>query len=324
MVSPHRLPGQPQCRQISFSSYLVTPNELNNALKKNPLTKISTSPRVVPLCAAWFMPNDPEGRTGLEVFRKGRIPQARFFDLDAIKDDDSPYPHMLPTCERFAEAMSELGICRDDEVVVYDTEELGIFSAPRVGWTLRVFGHPNVHILNNFRLWVRGGYPVESGFLGPIEKTKYPIPIFDTNLVAHFLQMKDIAKDGLKNGVPEIEVLDARSHGRWAGTEQEPRPGLSSGHIPGSKSLPLQELLDPETKAFLPATELRRVFEQKGINPSKPIVSSCGTGVTATIIDTALTVAEYGQPQNRKVYDGSWTEWAQRVTPDSGLIQKKT
>jgi thiosulfate/3-mercaptopyruvate sulfurtransferase len=214
---------------------------------------------------------------------------------------------MLPTCERFAEAMSELGICRDDEVVVYDTEELGIFSAPRVGWTLRVFGHPNVHILNNFRLWVRDGYPVESGPIGPIEKTKYPIPIYDTNLVVHFPQMKDIAKDYLKNGVPEIEVLDARSHGRWAGTEQEPRPGLSSGHIPGSKSLPLQELLDPETKAFIPAIELRKVFEQKGIDASKPIISSCGTGVTATIIDTALTVAEYGQLQNRKVYDGSWT-----------------
>lgn len=296
-----------QCRNMSFPSYLVTPKELNSALKKNPPSKISTSPRVIPLCAAWFMPNDPEARKGSDVFRQSRIPQARFFDIDAIKDHDSPYPHMLPTAETFAEAMSTLGIRRDDEVVVYDTEQLGIFSAPRVGWTLRVFGHPNVYILNNYRLWVREEFPTESGEPAPVEKTKYPTPMLDPKLTMSFLELKEHAKDFGKEGAEEIEILDARSYGRWAGTDPEPRPGLSSGHIPGSKSLPFQGLLDPETKTYLPAEELRKVFEAQGVDPTRSIISTCGTGVTASIIDTALKVAEYGEPGLRRVYDGSWT-----------------
>ncbi|RHZ66297.1 hypothetical protein CDV55_107612 [Aspergillus turcosus] len=313
-----------QSRQISFSSYLVSPRELHEALKKNPTTKISTSPRVIPLCAAWFMPNDPEGRKGIDVFRKHRIPQARFFDLDAIKDPESPYPHMLPTVETFAEAMSELGIRRDDEVVVYDTEELGIFSAPRVGWTLRVFGHPRVHVLNNYRLWVREGYPTETGEPAPVEKTNYPLPQFDSKLVIPYRELKEIAKEHRKEGAKEVEILDARSYGRWAGTDPEPRPGLSSGHIPGSKSLPFQELLDPETKTYLSPEELRKVFQTHEVDETKSIISTCGTGVTASIIETALNVAEYGDPSLRRVYDGSWTEWAQRVGDSDGLIKKAT
>lgn len=130
-----------QSRGYALSSYLVTPAELNEALSKNAPTKISTDPRTIPICAAWYMPNDPQGRTGVESFKKRRIPTARFFDIDEIKDDDSPYPHMLPTCEVFAEAMARMGIRKEDELVIYDTEELGIFSAPRVAWTMRVYGY---------------------------------------------------------------------------------------------------------------------------------------------------------------------------------------
>ncbi|OJJ34484.1 hypothetical protein ASPWEDRAFT_42491 [Aspergillus wentii DTO 134E9] len=320
MSAPQLVRQQGQCR--SLSSYLVTPKELNEALKKNPPTKISTAPRVVPLCAAWFMPNDPEGRKGIDVFRKNRIPQARFFDLDGVSDRDSPYPHMLPTCETFAEAMSELGIRRDDEIVVYDTEELGIFSAPRVGWTLRVFGHPKVHVLNNYRLWVREGYPTETGEPSQVEKTNYALPTYDSKLVIPYLELKEIAKEHRKEGAKEVEILDARPQGRWAGTDPEPRAGLSSGHIPGSISLPFPELLDPETKTYLPADELRKIFEAREVDASKSIISSCGSGVTASIIETALGEAEYGQPNLRRVYDGSWTEWAQRVKQSDGLIKK--
>ncbi|CAI7607915.1 unnamed protein product [Penicillium manginii] len=314
--------GRQSTRNISFNSYLVTPTQLNEALKKNPPTKISTSPRVIPLCAAWFMPNDPEGRTGIESFRQSRIPQSRFFDLDAIKDQDSPYPHMLPTCETFAEAMSELGIRRDDEIVVYDTAELGIFSAPRVGWTLRVFGHPNVHILNNYRLWTQQGLPTESGEPAQFEKSKYSVPTYDSKLVISFREMKELAGDYGKEGAEEVEILDARSYGRWAGTDPEPRAGLSSGHVPGSRSLPFQQLLDPETKTYLPAEELRKVFEDNKVDANRTIISSCGTGVTASIIETALGEAEYGDANLRRVYDGSWTEWAQRVKESDGLIKK--
>ncbi|KAL8700616.1 MAG: hypothetical protein Q9201_005358 [Fulgogasparrea decipioides] len=313
-------------RQINLQSYLVTPKELSKALTKNVPTKISTAPRVIPLCAAWFLPNDPKGRTGQQVFKEKRIPTARFFDLDAVKDHDSPYPHMLPKPDVFAKAMQQIGIRRDDEVVVYDTQELGIFSAPRVAWTLHIFGHPIVHVLNNFRLWVEQGYPTESGEAEAAveEPSRYPTPILDASRVVDFPEMKEIARDYGKEGSEGIQLLDARSHGRWAGTEPEPRPGLSSGHMPGSINVPVPELLDPQTGAFLPGDELRRVFQSKGLDPEKPIISSCGTGVTAAVIDAALGEAGFGRPEVRRLYDGSWTEWAQRVSEADGLIRKET
>lgn len=308
-TSPPHLWRLNQTRGISLQSYVVTPKELSDALTKNVHTKISTAPRVIPLCAAWFLPNDPQGRTGQQVFKEKRIPSARFFDLDAVKDHESPYPHMLPTAQGFAKAMRSLGVKRDDTVVVYDTRELGIFSAPRVGWTLRVFGHPAVHVLNNFRLWVDQGYPTESDEMNTPteEQSNYPVPKVSGGMVAHFAEMKDIAKDYGKEGADGIQILDARSKGRWAGTEPEPRPGLSSGHIPGSISLPISELLDPQTGALLPGESLTQVFKSKGIDSQRPIISSCGTGVTAAVIDAALGEAQFGNAEDRRIYDGSWT-----------------
>ncbi len=299
----------PQVRSVSMESYIVTPKELSDALSQNVPTKISTAPRVVPICASWFLPNDPQGRTGLEVFKQQRIPSARFFDLDEVKDHESKYPHMLPTAEGFAQAMQKMGIRKDDEVVIYDSKELGIFSAPRVGWTFRVFGHPMVHVLNNFRLWVEQGYPTEGGEVQveAEESSHYPEPSVDPERVVKFAEVKDIAKDYGKEGAEGIQVLDARPRGRWAGTSPEPRPGLSSGHIPGSISVPHSELLDPKTATLLPADELWRIFEDKGVDPEKPIISSCGTGVTAAVIDAALGEANYGRADNRRLYDGSWT-----------------
>jgi len=261
----------------------------------------------VPVSAAWFMPNDPHGRTGIESFKRKRIPSSRFFDVDGVKDHDSPYPHMLPTCDAFAEAMALMGIKKDDEIVVYDTEELGLFSAPRVAWTMRVYGHPRVYILNNFRQWVKQGYPVEDGPPEVPNITKYPVPAYDTDMVVKFAEMKTIGYDHGKEGAEEIQILDARSKGRWAGTEPEPRPGLKSGHMPGSTSLPFQELLHPETKALLPADELREIFKSKQLDPEKPMIATCGTGVTAAIIETALKEADFGHADDRRLYDGSWT-----------------
>lgn len=290
-----------------FSSYLVTPKQLHEALKKNPpiSNKINTLPRTIPLCAAWFLPND--GRNGLDTFRAKRIPNARFFDLDKVIDRHSPYPHMLPSASEFASAMSALGIRRDDTVVVYDTQELGIFSAPRVGWTLKVFGHDQVHILNNFRIWVEEGYPTESGEFYSVDACPYPIPTMDESKAIDFARVKEIAHDHNKEGAEGVQILDARSYERWAGTSPEPRPGLSSGHMPGSISIPFTNFLDPKTKAFLPAGELRKIFESRGVDPLRPIVSTCGTGTTAAVINAALDVAEYGDQKNHKLYDGSWT-----------------
>lgn len=288
-----------------FSSYLVTPKELHEALKKNPPSSISTDPRVIPLCASWFLPNDE--RSGIQVFREQRIPKARFFDLDKVIDKRSPYPHMLPDAKGFAAALSELGIRKEDTVVVYDTKELGIFSAPRVGWTFRIFGHPNVHILNNFKLWVDEGLPTESGELYSVECCQYPIPKLDESKVASFEDVKEVALDFNKEGSEGVQVLDARPNGRFTGKDPEPREGLSSGHLPGSISLPFSALLDPQTKAYPSPEKLRSILQEKGVDSSKPIISSCGTGVTACVIETALDVAGYGSPESRKVYDGSWT-----------------
>jgi len=303
----------------TLSSYLVSPSQLLAALQKNIHSRLSTAPRIIPLCATWFLPND--GRTGIETFKAGHIPTARFFDLDAVKDPDSPYPHMLPSAADFAAAMSKLGIRKDDSVVVYDSKELGIFSAPRVGWTLKVFGHANVHVLNNFRLWCEEGLPLESGEPAEVTPVDYPVPDLEAGKVVAFEEVKEIAKEQGKEGAEEVQVLDARSGGRWKGTEPEPRPGLSSGHIPHSISVPVSDLLDPKTKAFLTAEELQAVFKAKGVDPAKPIISSCGTGVTAAVIDAALVEAGFPE-EGRRLYDGSWTEWAQRVQPTENLIHK--
>ena len=216
---------------------------------------------------------------------------------------------MLPTAEEFAKAMNKIGIRRDDEVVVYDSKELGIFSAPRVCWTFKVFGHPSVHLLNNFRLWVDQGYPTESGEVEAVveEQSRYPVPSVNPDMVVKFAEVKDIAKDFGKEGGDGFQILDARPEGRWAGSDPEPRPGLPSGHIPGSLSMPLSELLDPKTGTLLSGQELRRVFESKGVDPEKPIISSCGTGVTAAVVDAALREADYGKADDRRLYDGSWT-----------------
>lgn len=306
-------------RSYTFDSYLVSPAELDKALKKNAPSRLSTAPKTIPVCGTWFLPNHPDKLVGYEVFKKAHIRKARFFDIDKIADTSSPYPHMLPSPEVFANAMSELGIKKDDTIVVYDSAELGIFSAPRVAWTFRVFGHSSVHILNNFRLWVEQGYPTEEGEARQFERTEYPTPELDKSKVAAFEEVRSIAWDANKEGSEGVQVLDARSEGRWKGTEPEPRPGLPSGHMPGSSSVPVPTLLDPTTKAYLPPEELRKIFAQKGVDPKKPIISSCGTGVTATVIDAALIEAGYGDG-SRKIYDGSWTEWAQRVQPSDNLI----
>ncbi|KAF2717152.1 Rhodanese-like protein [Polychaeton citri CBS 116435] len=308
-------------RQSTMKSYIISPSELDSALQANAPSKLSTAPRTVPVCGSWFMPNDPQKRTGHEVFKQRHIPKSVFFDLDKVADTSSPYPHMLPSAEVFKEAMESLGISKDDTVVVYDSAELGIFSAPRVAWTFRVFGHHSVHLLDNFKLWVEQGYPVEEGEAKSAQRSSYPLPTLDKSKVVDFEEMKEIARDHNKEGAEPLHILDARSLGRWKGTDPEPRPGLSSGHIPRSTSVPMPELLDPETKSFLPPEELQRIFKEKGVDPNLPIISSCGTGVTATIIDTALIQAGYGEGV-RRIYDGSWTEWAQRVQASENLIKK--
>lgn len=224
----------------TLSNYLVTPHELDLALQKNVYSKLSTAPRIIPLCATWFLPNDPKKRTGKQSFLESRIPKARFFDLDAVKDNDSPYPHMLPSAEVFAKAMGELGIRRDDTVVVYDSSDLGIFSAPRVAWTLKTFGHDLVHILNNYKLWVDQGYPVEKGDqVAAYHTVDYPVPQLDSSKVVAFEELKEKVAEQGKEGAEEFQVLDARPVGRFEGKDPEPREGkIIYSSIPSSALSP--------------------------------------------------------------------------------------
>lgn len=242
---------------------------------------------------------------------------------------------MLPTAETFAAAMTRLGIRRDDTVVVYDTAELGLFSAPRVAWTLRVFGHEKVHVLNSYKKWVAEGREVETGEpteqstqTGGAEAYVYPVPTFNADRIIAFREVKDIvrahtadaSKSSSEKSSEPTQIIDVRSAGRFSGSAPEPRPGLPSGHMPRAINIPLPEMLDAETGAMKGPEELRRLFESKGLDPAKPIVSTCGTGVMAAACDLALEVAGYGREDERRVYDGSWTEWAMRVKEGEGLI----
>jgi thiosulfate/3-mercaptopyruvate sulfurtransferase len=198
----------------NFSTFTVTPAELLAELK-NP----NRTSRIVPVSAEWYLPNDT--RTGYSEYLKQRIPGARFFDLDAIKDPVSPYPHMLPDGATFAKAMGELGIKREDTVVVYDSPHIGVFSGPRAAWTFRVFGHEKVHLLNNFKVWKEMGLPMESGEVERWDKTQYPVAQLEEGLVVGFGEMMKLA-EGARDGV---EIIDARPKGRFEGKDPEPRPG---------------------------------------------------------------------------------------------------
>jgi thiosulfate/3-mercaptopyruvate sulfurtransferase len=210
----------------TFPSYLVTPSELNSALQLQSQTLSSasdSSPRIKPLCGTWA--REGAKLSGRDEFRAGRIHGAQFFDLDTVQDVHSAYPQMLPSPEVFAAAMSSLGIRRDDTVVVYDSADAGIYSAPRVGWMLRIFGHPRVHVLNNYKLWVEEGFPVDSGAPEDPEPALYPVPDVKRAKVVQFEEMQKLSLAETACQSRDGYILDARSFGRWSGREPEPTPG---------------------------------------------------------------------------------------------------
>jgi thiosulfate/3-mercaptopyruvate sulfurtransferase len=256
------------------------------------------------------MPNNP--RDPLKEFKQERLHNARFFDVDGIKDNKSSYPHMLPSLEEFNEAMSQLGIEKDDRLVVYD--KVGNFSAPRVAWTLQTFGHDNVFLLDNYPLYQKYSYPLDRSSEGALnyEATQYKSSEFDANGVLSFEQVVSIvSKKAIREG---YNILDARSYGRFTGEDPEPRPGLPSGHAPGSKSLPFTKVLG-ENNIFLPKEQLISIFQDLKVDIDKPTIVMCGTGVTACILKTALDSAGFNKA-GIQVYDGSWTEYAQRAGPE--------
>jgi thiosulfate/3-mercaptopyruvate sulfurtransferase len=232
------------------------------------------------------------------------IPGALFFDIEELSDHSTPLPHMLPTPEDFSCSMSSLGVGDNMTIVVYEQE--GVFSAPRAWWTFRTFGAQHVHILDGgLRAWTEANLPTESGPIHRAPATFHAIKNHDA--VKNLSQLRDQI-------TTHQQILDARSAARFNGTAPEPRPGLSSGHMPGATSVPFAELV--EDGRLKPAEKLRELFLTKDIDLERPITATCGSGVTAAVIALGLEVAG---AQNVSLYDGSWAEYAQQ--PDS-IIEK--
>jgi thiosulfate/3-mercaptopyruvate sulfurtransferase len=232
------------------------------------------------------------------------IPGAIFFDIEELSDHSTPLPHMLPTPEDFSRSMSSLGVGDDSTIIVYEQE--GVFSAPRAWWTLRTFGAKHVHILDGgLRAWTEASLPTESG---PVHRAPASFhATLNHEAVKNLSQLKEKI-------INHQQILDARSAARFNGTAPEPRPGLSSGHMPGATSVPFPELV--EDGRLKPADKLRELFLAKQVDLQQPITTTCGSGVTAAVIALGLEVAG---AQNVSLYDGSWAEYAQQ--PES-IIEK--
>jgi thiosulfate/3-mercaptopyruvate sulfurtransferase len=247
---------------------------------------------------SWHMPQLK--RDARAEFTQAHIPGAVFFDIDAIADRRTSLPHMLPSAAEFARSVGKLGIGSGDRVIVYDSR--GVISAARVWWTFRVFGHDRVAVLDGgFPRWLAEGRPVASGEAAPRPRR------FSARLRRRLVRDLASVRGNLK--IRREQVLDARSRGRFTGTEPEPRAGLRSGHIPGSLNLPYEQLYQADGTLLGPHA-LRRQFEAAGLALGKPIVTSCGSGVTASVL--ALGLAVLGRA-DVAVYDGSWTEWGGRA-----------
>jgi thiosulfate/3-mercaptopyruvate sulfurtransferase len=248
--------------------------------------------------ATWFMPG--EGKLGRDAYAAGHIPGAVFFDIDEIADRSTDLPHMLPGPDAFAEAVGALGLRRDLITVVYDGQ--GIFSAPRVWWTLRIMGWPEVFVLNGgLKTWTAEGRPLETAL--PRRAPATIEPAFDPSLV------RDLEGMRATLAARDSQVIDARAAPRFRGEVPEPRAGLRSGHMPGALNLAWNALIDADG-TMKSADDLRAAFEGAGADLDGPIVTTCGSGVSAALL--ALALARLGR-EDVAVYDGSWTEWAGRA-----------
>lgn len=244
--------------------------------------------------ASWYLP--VENRDPKAEFAANHIPGAVFFDIDEIADLDNPLPHMIPSPEKFSSRLRKLGLGDGNRIVVYDGS--GIRSAARAWWMIRLFGHDEVSILDGgLPKWTAEGRPSED--LPNLQRERH----FTSRINNIMVREKSQLRKNIESA--KEQVLDARSKGRFEGVDPEPREGLRSGHIPGSLNLPFNQLLN-ENGTLLSAEKLETAFKAAGVDLSKPVITSCGSGITACVLAFGLHMIGH---RRVSVYDGSWTEW---------------
>lgn len=273
----------------------------------DPKTLVSTewlaahlkNPDLRVLDATWVLPGvelDP-----VAGYNAAHIPGARFFDIDEISDHRSELPHMVPPVEKFMSRLRAMGVGDGHQVVVYD--QVGVSSAPRVWWLFKLMGQENIAVLDGgLPKWVAEGRKTED--LPPIVRDRHMTVRVQNHLV------KDVTQVSAASKLGDYEIIDARSRGRFAGKEPEPRAGLRGGHIPNSRNVPFGELLSEDNTLKSPEA-LRAVFEAAGVDLAKPAITTCGSGITAAIL--ALALERIGK-SDYAVYDGSWAEWGAFAT----------
>lgn len=244
--------------------------------------------------ASWFLP--PSDRDARQEFLHGHIPGAVFFDIDAISDQTTSLPHMLSAPEQFQAAVRALGVSQSSKVIVYDSQ--GLFSAPRAWWNFRVMGHRESYVLDGgLPRWLAEGRPLEAGEPSPIKGD------FIASLAPALVRNLAAMRAAIAGG--DEQIVDARSAARFAGSAPEPRPGLRPGHMPGARNLPWADVVGADGR-MKPPDKLRQAFETAGVDLERPIVTSCGSGVSAAVL--ALALARIGR-DDAAIYDGSWAEW---------------
>ena len=271
---------------------LIEPSQLSNLIEGDSLKIID---------ASYYLPSSK--RNARREFEDCHIPGAVFFDIDEISDQGSKLPHMLPDPKFFSRKMGELGISRDQRIICYDTNS-GAMAAMRVFWMFKVYSHEKVSLLNGgIARWISEGYKTEQG-VKITSPQSYKPGNFDKLLVSNIDQVRKNCKTKLE------QVVDARSSGRFDGSEEEPRSGLQRGHIPSSINLPFENLTNRrDTTSILSSKEILSLITNYGIDPARPIISTCGSGVTAAVLFFNLHLLGY---DTVSIYDGSWSEWGSR------------
>uniref|UniRef100_A0A8C6WFB4 Thiosulfate sulfurtransferase n=1 Tax=Neogobius melanostomus TaxID=47308 RepID=A0A8C6WFB4_9GOBI len=277
---------------------LVSCQWLLDAIKNN-----RVGPKLRILDASWYLAKtkrDPRAE-----FAQAHIPGASHFDIDECCEKNAEVDHMLPTSEHFSEYVGNLGIGNETHVVVYDTHNIGAFSAPRVWWMFRLFGHNTVSVLDGgMKYWLQNNNPVTAEYSNPEPQG------FKAVLNKTWVKTYEDIVENIKT--KQVQVVDARSAGRYRGTEPEPRDDVLPGHFPGSINIPFSSLLDDSGKV-LPLEDIAKRFKEAGVDIQKPLWTTCASGVTACVVILGAHLLGHPGPC---LYDGSWTEWFKRAPPE--------